>query len=194
MVKIAISGIPGSGKTSVLAEVKKILSLRFRVEDVEDLGSRNPFDADQVPEFALAFFRLSSQINNENLKLTRPLDFLLCDRSIIDHWIDWHLRRPQKEGNPHMERRNQVLKNLFSFWSPSYDAVFHLRSPYRDFQSRTAAGEKHRLDEKAFQELESAYVKTFSREGVEAWEIWNRNSIDESAHQLIQKLGEAGLL
>lgn len=194
MVKISFSGIPGSGKTEVLAEVKKILSLRFRVEELEDLSARNPFDADQVPEFALAFFRFSSQINNENLKRTRPLDFLLCDRSVIDHWIDWRLRRPQKEENPQLERRNQVLRNLFSFWSASYDAVFHIRSSYRDLQTRIAGSEKYDLDEKRCQELESAYMEVFSREGVTAWEIWNRNSIDESAHQLIQKVVEAGLL
>ena len=43
MHKIAFSGIPGSGKTSILAEVKKMLSLKSRVEDVPDLQAEQPF-------------------------------------------------------------------------------------------------------------------------------------------------------
>ena len=81
MHKIAFSGIPGGGKTSILTEVKKILSLKSRVEDVPDIGLSSRFDFDQKAGFISQFFFISNQINEENIRSLSQPDYLLCDCS-----------------------------------------------------------------------------------------------------------------
>ena len=98
MVKIAFSGVPHCGKTSILAEVKKILALKFRVAELEDLSARNPFDI-EAPKagFASQFFFMTTQINEENVRSQEHADALLCDRSVLDQWIYWRKSLGEEE-------------------------------------------------------------------------------------------------
>jgi len=194
MVKISFSGVAGSGKSAVIAEVKKILGLRFKVEEVDDITATNPFDADEAPCFAHCFYRMSTQINNENLKSSRLLDFLLCDRSIIDHWLYWQSCKKVQGKDSRLSRPEQVINNVFRFWLHTYDAFFLIRSGARKIETETKLLSGSETGVNDFHYSDLAYLNLFADEGIVCREIFNRDSVDESAHQVVQNLAQSGFI
>jgi len=190
MHKIAFSGIPGSGKTSILTEVKKILSLKSRVEDVPDLSLSSPFDVDQKPGFISQFFFITSQINEENIRSLNQPDYLLCDCSLLDHWLKWQKFLAEKKPNGQLEEKNKVLKNLCHFWFPSYAVIFRTRVDGKELEKRMPKSGLRPVELGLSQPLDTLYSQTILADQIKVVDIWNHQSIDESAQEVLKKIAE----
>lgn len=190
MIKISFSGCTGTGKTSILNEGKKILSLKEEVESIEYLSQKNPFDTDNKLNFVGQFYSLTNQINEENLKALTSPDLLLCDTSILDQWIRYKKHISDVETNNHSEEKNNLLKNLYHFWIRTYDIIFFIRVDPNILENRkdTKKLELPSLD--YFKETESFYLQTIKDDNLKVVEIWNNNSVDESAHDIIKHISE----
>jgi len=194
MHKIAFSGIPGSGKTSILAEVKKMLSLKYRVEEVPDLKLNHPFDFNQKVDFVSQFFFISNQINEENIRsLSRP-DFLLCDGSILDQWLEWQRFLAEKQSGDPMTEKNALLENLFRFWMPTYSATFRIRLDAKILKKRIpkAGLREYPLDRCPQQhELCGRIIQQYQ---LQVFDIWNHQSVDESAQEVMRQMAGMKLI
>jgi thymidylate kinase len=190
MIKISFSGISGSGKTSLLQEVKKILSLKYRVDYVPEISVKNPFDNDRKSSFTSQFFYLSTQINDENVHIINPLDYLLCDRSVLDQWIYWKSSVLNKKLSENLESKHTVLENLYRFWIKTYDLVFLIRLDLKKLDSREFDKELRKIDSEYIKKREEIYLNTIKEDNLKVFEIWNNNTIDESAHQIVKTITE----
>jgi deoxyadenosine/deoxycytidine kinase len=194
MHKIAFSGIPGSGKTSILAEVKKLLSLKFRVEEVPDLKLNSPFDFDQKAGFVSQFFFISNQINEENIRsLARP-DFLLCDGSLLDQWLEWQRCLAEKQSNGQMAEKNALLENLYRFWIPTYAATFRIRVDVKILKKRVPKTGLREYPLDLCPQLDELYSQIIQLDRLRATDIWNHQSVDESAHEVMKQITDLKLI
>lgn len=194
MHKIAFSGISGSGRSSVLAEVKKLLALKYRVEEVPDLQERSPFDFDQKAGFTSQFYFISSQINEENIRAQGRPDFLLCDGSLLDHWLAWRLYRSGKQDNGADAQKEALLAGLYRFWMPSYAVVFRIRADIEALQQRIANVGLQEFDPEFVRQAEEMCGSLIQQDGLSVFEIWNQQSIDESAQEAMGHLLDMKLI
>jgi broad-specificity NMP kinase len=194
MHKMAFSGVPGSGKTSILAEVKKLLALKYRVEEVPDLRQNSPFDFDQKADFTSQFYFITSQINEENIRAQGRPDFLLGDGSLLDHWLEWQLSLAAKPGNGPAGEKNAVLESLYRFWMPTYAAVFRIRADVKVLKKRLSpAGlREYPLDRSA--QLDEMYGRIVQNDRIQAFDVWNHQTIDESAQEVMTHLTDMKLI
>lgn len=190
MIKISFSGSSGAGKTSLLNEGKKILSLKEQVESLEDLSKKNPFDTDKKLSFIRQFYSITNQINEENLKALTSPDLLLCDTSILDQWVHWKRYFSDAEQNNHSEEKNQLLHNLYQFWIKTYDIIFTIRVDPKILESRKDTEKFELPNEDYLKEIESFYQQIIKEDNLKVIEIWNNNSVDESAHEIIKHISE----
>jgi deoxyadenosine/deoxycytidine kinase len=193
MHKIAFSGIPGSGKTSIVTEVKKILSLKSRVEDVPDLRLSSPFDFDQKAGFISQFFFISNQINEENIRSLNQPDYLLCDCSLLDHWLKWKKFLAEKKGNGQMEENNRLLETLYRFWIGSYAVLFRVRIDAKELEKRIPKSglRDHELAHSG--SLDKLYGQITQADQIHAIDIWNHQSVDESAQEVLKRIADLKL-
>jgi deoxyadenosine/deoxycytidine kinase len=194
MHKIAFSGIPGSGKTAILAEVKKILSLKSRVEDVPDLRLSSPFDFDQKTGFISQFFFISNQINEENIRSLNQPDYLLCDCSILDHWLKWQKFLAEKKTNGQIEEKKRLLNTLYQFWIPSYAVLFRVRVDSKELGKRIPKSGLRAHEPGHSQAIDTLYGQIILADQINAIDIWNHQSIDESAQEVLKKIADLKLL
>lgn len=194
MYKIAFSGVPGSGRTSVSAEVKKLLSLKYRVEEVPDLRLNSPFDFDQKACFVSQFFFITSQINEENIRSQGHPDFLLCDGSLLDHWLEWRCAFAERPGNGQASERNALLEGLYRFWLPTYALVFRIRADVKVLKNRIpkAGLKEYALD--CCHQLDELYGRIILEDRIQAFDVWNHQSIDESAQEVMAHLTDMKLI
>lgn len=190
MIKISFSGISGSGKTSLMQEVKKILSLKYKVSSVDEINGRNPFDNDKRSSFVSQFYYLSTQINEENIHTLTTPDFLLCDRSVLDQWIYWKHHMAKKERTPRLEEKDALLKHLYRFWISSYHLVFFIRMDLKELDTREFDSEFRTTDIEYIKKTEDLFLETIEEDHLSVIEIWNNKSIDESACQIIKAISD----
>lgn len=190
MIKISFSGYAGSGKTSLMNEVKKILSLKSKVETVDQLNGRNPFDSDKKSSFASQFFYMSSQINEENVRSMVPLDFLLCDQSVLDQWLYWRAQFMEKEITPRLEEKDQLLRNMFRFWIKTYDLTFIIRTDLNEYEKREFKNLLRKPDLDYIRKSDEILKSIIEEENLNVIETWNNNSIDECAHEIIRVISD----
>lgn len=191
MHKMAFSGVPGSGKTSILAEVRKLLALKYRVEEVPDLRLKSPFDFDQKPGFVSQFYFITSQINEENIRAQGHPDFLLCDGSLIDHWLVWQRSLAAKPGNGQASEKSALLESLYRFWLPTYAVVFRMRADAKVLKKRLSTAGLNEYPQDRSPLLDELYGRILQQDHVQAFDIWNHQSVDESAQEVMTHL--AGL-
>ncbi len=194
MQKIAFSGIPGSGKTSILAEVKKLLSLKYRVEDVPDLKLNSPLDFDLKAGFVSQFFFVTSQINEENVRSQDHPDFLLCDGSILDYWLEWQRSLAEKSNNGQESGKNTLLENIYRFWLPTYAMVFRIRIDAKVLKKRKSKAGLREYSLDRSQQLDEQYNRMIQQDRVQSFDIWNHQSIDESAQEIMMHLADTKLI
>jgi hypothetical protein len=190
MTKISFSGFSGSGKTSLLAEVKKILSLKSKVDSIDEIKGKNPFDSDQKSSFISNFFLMSTQINEENIKSMTGSDYLLCDQSVLDEWVNWNCYISDKEMIPQLEQKNDVLKDLYRLWIQTYDLIFLIRMDLNEFEKREFNNEIRIADIEHIKKMDTLYKNTIDTDNLKVIEIWNNTTIDESAHKIIQFISD----
>jgi thymidylate kinase len=188
MIKISFSGIPGCGKTALLNEVKKILSLKYKVDIIDEINRKNPFDEDQKASFVSQFFYISTQINEENRKSINTLDYLLCDRSILDQWIYWRNYIAEKEMTPQLQERNHVLKTIYQFWVKTYDLIFFIKTNTLELKKREFTSELRATDANYMKKTEESFKKILKEDNLNVIEIWNNSTIDECAHKIIESI------
>ncbi len=186
MTKISFSGFSGSGKTSLLAEVKKILSLKSKVDSIDEIKGKNPFDSDQKSSFISQFFLVSTQINDENIKSMTGSDYLLCDQSVLDQWVNWNSYISDKEMTPQLEQKHNVLQDLYRLWIQTYDLIFLIRMDLNELEKREFNNEIRIADMEHVKKIDALYKTTIDADKLKVIEIWNNTTIDESAHKIIQ--------
>lgn len=186
MIKISFSGIKECGKTSLLSEVKKVLSLKYKVESIDKISQKNPFDEDKKSNFISQFYFLSTQINEENVKSIASPDILLCDGSVLDQWILWKKHTSQLELSDQIKEKNNVLKNLYEYWIKTYDLTFFIRTSMIEYEKRKIENELIKIDTNYLIKTEEIYTKTIEEDNLNVIEIWNNSSIDEGAQKIIR--------
>lgn len=194
MNKISVSGVYGGGKTSLLTEVKKILSLKYKITSVNDINSKNPFDDEIKSSFISHFFFMTEQINEENVEMQKNFDLLFSDRSILDHWILWKSSLQNMEMNAKLEEKNELLKNIYKFWIGSYDLIFLVRVDLKEFEKREQNNEFRVRNIDYIKQTEELFIETAREENLKVIEIWNNSTIDESAHKVIQAISAHDLI
>jgi len=194
MHKIAFSGIPGSGKTSIWAEVKKLLSLKFRVEEVPDLKLNSPFDFDQKAGFVSQFYFISNQINEENIRSLAHPDFLLCDGSLLDQWLEWQRFLTEKKSIGQLAEKNALLENLFRFWMPTYTTTFRIRGDAKILEKRAPKAEWREYPLERCPQLDELYDHIIEQDRIQAIDIWNHQSVDESAQEVMKQITNLKLI
>ncbi|UCH93655.1 MAG: AAA family ATPase [Candidatus Aminicenantes bacterium] len=190
MTKISFSGFSGSGKTSLLAEVKKILSLKCKVESIDEIKGKNPFDSDQKSSFISHFFLLSTQVNEENIKAMTGSDYLLCDQSVLDHWINWNDYISGKETIPQLEEKHKALKDLYRLWIQTYDMIFLIRLDLNQLEKREFNNEIRIADLEHVKKIDELYKAAIDADNLKVIEIWNNTTIDESALEIVKFISE----
>lgn len=190
MIKISFSGISGSGKTSLLNEVKKILSLKYKVSVIDEVNGKNPFDNSRRSSFVSQFFYISTQINEENIHTTSPGDFLLCNRSVLDQWIYWRNRLSEMEKSPALEEKNKLLENLYRFWIKTYDLIFFIRMSANSIESRELTQEFRTTEPEYIKRMEECFMETIRADNLNVTEIWNNGTIDNSTFQIIRRISD----
>jgi len=186
MIKISFSGIKECGKTSLLSEVKKVLSLKYKVESIDKISQKSPFDEDKKSNFISQFYFLSTQINEENVKSIASPDILLCDGSVLDQWILWKKHTSQLELSDQIKEKNNVLKNLYKYWIKTYDLTFFIRTSMIEYEKRKIENELIKIDTNYLIKTEEIYTKTIEEDNLNVIEIWNNSSIDEGAQKIIK--------
>ncbi len=186
MIKISFSGIEGCGKTSLLSEVKKVLSLKYKVESIDKISQKSPFDEDKKSNFISRFYFLSTQINEENVKSIASPDILLCDGSVLDQWILWKKHTSQIEVSNQIKEKNNVLKNLYEYWIKTYDLTFFIKTSMIEYEKRKIENELIKIDTNYLIKTEEIYTKTIEEDNLNIIEIWNNSSIDEGAQKIIK--------
>jgi broad-specificity NMP kinase len=194
MHKLAFSGVPGSGKTSILTEVKKLLALKFRVEEVPDLKLNSPFDFDQKAGFVSQFYFITNQINEENIQAQGQADFLLCDGSLLDHWVEWRLSLAAKPGNGQAAEKNTLLERLYRFWMPTYTVVFRLRADAKVLKKRLSTAGLHEYPLDRSPQLDELYGQVIQQDHLQAFDVWNHQTIDESAQEVMTQISDMKLI
>ncbi len=194
MHKIAFSGIPGSGKTSILAEVKKLLSLKYRVEDVPDLKPNSPFDFDQKTGFISQFYFITNQINEENLHSQEHPDFLLCDGSLLDHWLEWRACRAEASAGIPPAGRDALMEALYRFWIPSYTVFFRLRAEAAALKKRKPRAGMREYPLADLPQADENYSRIIQQDQLPSFDIWNHQSIDESTQEAMVRLADMKLI
>lgn len=174
----------------MLSEVKKILSLKYKVDSIDEITIKNPFDEDKKSSFISQFFYMSTQINEENIKSLKPLDYMLCDRSIIDQWVYWRSYIADKDLNGNMEEKNHLLKELYQFWIKTYDIIFMIRGNQNELEKRKSSNEFRITDAEHTKKMNEYFNKTIQEDNLSVIEIWNNSTIDESAHKIIQAVSD----
>lgn len=190
MVKISFSGISGSGKTSLQNEVRKILSLKYRVASVDEINARNPYDADKKSSFVSQFFCISNQMNEENIQAMSPVDYLLCDRSVFDQWVYWKNYLMNKELTSFLEEKNKLMEHLYRFWIKTYNLIFLIRLDEQYLDSREFNKEFRKVDRDYISKMEKLYLDIAGDDQLKMVEIWNNKSVDESAHEIIETISD----
>jgi len=194
MVKVALSGISQCGKTSIFNEVCKILALKYRVEFVENVAIANPFDEDKKTGFASHFFSMTAQINTENVKsLTHP-DILVCDRSLLDLWIEWRMDSGSRELTDSQKHKDRLLRNIYKFWIPTYQLIFHVRADVQHLEKRLAGNEAVPFTGDSLRQTEKRFLEMIVADHLPAVEVWNHCTVDESAQQAVQALVDRRLI
>jgi len=188
MHKMAFSGVSGSGKTTILAEVKKLLALKYRVEEIPDLRQNSPFDFDQKAGFASQFYFITSQINEENIRAQGRPDFLLCDGSLLDHWLEWRHSLAAKPGNGQAGEKNALLEGLYRFWMPTYTVVFRMRADAKVLKKRLAAAGLHEYPLDISPQLDEMYGRIILQDHIQTFDVWNHQTVDESAQEVMTHL------
>jgi len=190
MIKVSFSGYAGSGKTSLMNEVKKILSLKSKVEAIEQLKGKNPFDNDKKSCFVSQFFYITTQINEENTRIIAPLDYLLCDQSVLDQWAYWRYYLNSKDITPKMEEKNTLLRNIYRYWIKTYDLVFMIRTDLNELEKREFKNELRIPDIDHIKKTDEIYKAIIEEDNLKVYNIWNNNSIDESAFEVLRVISE----
>ncbi len=194
MVKIAFSGAPRCGKTSIMAEVKKILGLKFRVAEVEDQTARNPFDVERKAGFASQFFFMTTQINEENCRAQELADALLCDRSVLDQWAYWRKYLAEQEMTPLRRDQDALLEHICGFWAKTYDLIVHVRAAPQVLAGRPGPDEARVAEPADAQQIEALLLRAIGDERLRTLEIWNHQTVDEAAHRVIREIQDLALL
>lgn len=194
MNKISLSGVYGGGKTSLLTEVKKILSLKYKITTLNDINTKNPFDDDIKSSFISHFFSIATQINEENIEMQKNFDLLFSDRSILDHWVLWKSSLQNVEMNEKLEEKNELLKNIYKFWIDSYDLIFLVRIDLKEFEKREQNIEFRSRNIDYIKQTEDLFMETIKEDNLKVIEIWNNTTIDESAHKVIQAISAHDLI
>jgi len=184
MIKISFSGITGCGKTSLLTEVKKILSLKYKVESIDKISQKSPFDEDKKSNFISQFYFLSNQINEENTKSIASPDILLCDESVLDQWILWKIHTSKIDISDQLKEKNNVLENLCKYWIKTYDLMFFIRTSFIEYEKRETQNDFRKISIDYMQKTEEIYTKTIEENKLNVIEIWNNSSIDEGAQKI----------
>ena len=190
MIKLSFSGALDSGKTSLLIEAKKILSLKYSVASLEDMSQKNPFDTDKKSSFISQFFYITHQINEENVKSMSSPDILLCDASVLDIWIGWKKYIGDIEKSNAIEEKNQLIQSIYRFWIKTYDFIFFLRVDGKELEKRKEQDKLVLPEMEYLKEMETLYLDTIAKDNLNVIEIWNNSSIDEGAHSIIEHISE----
>lgn len=191
MLKISLSGLPGAGVNALLTETRKILGLKSRVEIVEPVRLKNPYDNSSYSGFISCFFDISTQINEESAKSVTNPDLLVSNRSVLDHWVFWNREMRNKTRTPQLIEKHELIQHMVSYWMPSYDRFFLLRLDLRMLRQRLGPAASSEYSNEDLIELEEVYQEIIKSMGVEVVEIWNNGSIDETAQKMISALGDA---
>lgn len=191
MLKISLSGLPGAGVNALLLETRKIMGLKYRVEVVDPVRLKNPFDNSSHSGFISCFFDISTQINEENTRSISHPDLLACNRSVLDHWVFWKREIRSKTRTSQLEKKIALIQHLTSYWMPSYDRHFLLRLDLSVLQERLGpvASREYALDD--LKELDEVYQQVIREMDIQVIEIWNNGSIDETTQKLVAALGDA---
>jgi thymidylate kinase len=193
MIKIAFSGIPGSGKSSILNEVKKLLAIKYKVEDVEDTARRNPFDINDKCRFFSQFFFISTQINEENTRLAANPDFILCDRGVLDQYVYWARCIAGRDMDARLAEKDAMMQSIYRFWIRTYDLVVHVRLGFDEI-GRRDSGDGIRTPLSASPELlAEQFMQTVAADGLKVFELWNTATVDESAAAVMQEIAARDL-
>ncbi len=194
MNKISLSGVYGVGKTSLLLEVKKILSLKYKISSVNDINLKNPFDEEIKSSFISQFFTMTTQINEENVEMQKSFNLLFSDRSILDHWVLWKSSLRNMEMNEKLEEKNILMRNIYKYWIKSYDLIFLVRVDEKEFKKREQSTEFKVRNFDYIKQTEELFFETIKEDNLKVIEIWNNLSIDESAHKVIQSISAHDLI
>ena len=192
MLKISFSGVPGCGRSSLVEEVRKILAIKSRVNLIDEISRKNPFDDHLRSHFESQFFYLTTQINEENSHLYSPLDYLLCDQSVIDQWVSWlaSYEKKKEETRRNLLEHHRVMQSLFRFWINTYDIMFLIRVSNDVFRERQTDERLRKIDGLDQQAREKLFLRVIAEENIRVVEIWNNTSIDEAALHMIQHIQE----
>jgi len=194
MTKISFSGSYGAGKTSLVEEVKKIMSLKYKVNSLNDINLQNPFDEDMRSSFISFFYLMTTQANIENLEMQKSNDLILCDRSVLDQWVLWKTSLIGSELSEKLRIKNNLLENIYKFWINTYKLIFLIRTDGEVIGKRVVEEEYKIRDNDYIKLIDKQFAETCKNDNLEIVEIFNNGSIDESAQRIIEEISNRDLI
>jgi len=190
MIKVGVIGVPGSGKTTVIEELKKILGIKFNIEILEDISNKSPFDDNKETNFISQFYYFSTQINEENKFAINSPDILICDKTILDQWIYWNKYLIKVGKNEQLNEKDNILKIIYKYWINTYDIIFFMRIDSEVNRLRNDGKNLRDANISNIEESEKLFLKTIKDDSIPVIELWNNKSIDEVVNKLAEKISE----
>lgn len=125
MVKIAITGTTGAGKTTLIEKIRKELESRNKtVEIVQEVARSSPWaineDADFVGQRWVFHQQLLKEIETEH----RSPDIVICDRSVIDNLC--YMERLYNPREPFPITEFLQIVEITRYWAHRYDHIVYM--------------------------------------------------------------------
>jgi thymidylate kinase len=184
MKKIAFVGAHGTGKTTVVKTIKRILEAEgYSVESTKEAARSCPFQLDANANFASQFYILSTQINEENAAALKDPDFILADRCALDSLVYWNLIK-EKEFKKTLETsivRNQsaAMEALFKSVINEFDLIFYFKISEFEWLRRNPSDGVRSTDLNWYATVSDAFDSFIKKRQVKVVEISSDSSLQE---------------
>ena len=87
-----------------------------------------------------------------------------------------------------------MLDTLYRFWMPTYTVVFRMRVDAKVLKKRLATAGLHEYPQDRSPQLDELYGRIIQQDRVQAFEVWNHQTIDESAQEVMTHITDLKLI
>lgn len=124
-IKIAIIGPAGSGKTTILSEIRNEFKNRGKsVKVIEEVARASPWAINEDADFMSQRWIFHQQVLKElEIEYKNP-DIILCDRCLIDNLA--YFERLNKPHEPFPINEYLQIFEIVRLWSRKYDHIIRM--------------------------------------------------------------------
>lgn len=181
--KIALTGAHGTGKTTLVSSVARLVSGRAVQQTpevprlfVDELGDPTFFQRANNT-FLRQTMILGRQIELEGALTSGEHDLMLCDRTIVDHWAYTEVLFPAEASTP----EGQSWSGIVQRWAKTYSRILHV-----PIEFPVKADGVRENDEKFQRDIDRKLIELYARFGITTGTI--SGAAAEREKQLLEEI------